>query len=224
MVLVSFEKQFIYTKTQKTAGTSVEVFFQHYCLPPDYGDNLGAIDERITDYGIVGFRGVRRPADTIWYSHMPAANIRRYLGDEIWQGFFKFCTVRNPFDQVVSQYFFSLSEGKRAYLLTRDFAEIKCGFLDAVTNSTVKADRANYVIDGKICMDFFIRYERLTEDVGEVCRRLGIRHNVAELPRLKFQYRTSDVHFSEFYDSKTEAIVAQSYAFELDYFGYRLCE
>ena len=35
MVLVSFQKQFIYTKTNKTADTSVEVFFEPECLPPE---------------------------------------------------------------------------------------------------------------------------------------------------------------------------------------------
>ena len=31
-MLISHRKQFIYTKTYKTAGTSVEVYFEPYCM------------------------------------------------------------------------------------------------------------------------------------------------------------------------------------------------
>ena len=33
-MLVSHARKFIYTKTLKTAGTSVEVFLEPYCRPP----------------------------------------------------------------------------------------------------------------------------------------------------------------------------------------------
>lgn len=222
MVLVSFEKQFIYTKTVKSAGTSVEVFFQPYCVPPDYGDDPWVPGEIVTDYGIVGFRGKDRPAETIWYNHMPAAEVRHYLGDEIWRHFFKFCVVRNPFDKVVSRYFFSLSEEERDHLRTRDFAEIKRGFLAFLSQGKLGRDRHAYVIEGAVCVDFFIRYENLGEDVAEVCRRLDIQRDLADMPRLKSQFRFCDAHFSEFYDEEAEAIVARAYAFELEHFGYRL--
>ena len=32
-MLISHRKQFIYTKTAKTAGTSVESYFEKYCMP-----------------------------------------------------------------------------------------------------------------------------------------------------------------------------------------------
>jgi len=224
MVLVSFDKKFIYTKTIKTAGTSVEVFFQPYCLPPGDGEVSHMSSEIISDHGIVGYRGPGRPADTVWAKHMPAAHIRRYLGDEIWQQYFKFCVIRNPFDKVVSRYFFSLSDEQRANLINQDFAELRSGFLAAIRHGLLAVDRNKYVMDGEVCMDFFIRYEHLSDDVAEVCRRLGIERDVNDLPRLKSKIRFSDVHFSEFYDREAESIVAKTYAFELHNFGYRLRE
>jgi len=222
MVLVSFEKQFIFTKTVKSAGSSVEDFFQRYCVPPDYGDIRGMSDEVITDYGIVGYRGNNKRPETTWFNHMPAAQVRRYLGNEIWQQFFKFCVIRNPFDKVVSRYFFAMSDEKRAHLNTQDFAEIKRDFRASVSQGVVATGRGQYLIDGSVCMDFFIRYERLVDDVAEVCRRLRIERDVGELRRLKSTFRFTDVPISEFYDKDTETIVAQAYAFELEYFGYRL--
>jgi hypothetical protein len=72
MVLVSFYKQFIYTGTNKTGSTSVEVFFEPDCLPPDGYEQVHFRGETITDYGIVGFRG----------PNMPAVEVRKYLGGE----------------------------------------------------------------------------------------------------------------------------------------------
>ena len=52
-MLVSHARKFIYTKTLKTAGTSVEVFLEPYCRPP------GEVAEHhtgqsVTDYGNLG--------------------------------------------------------------------------------------------------------------------------------------------------------------------------
>ena len=130
MVLVSFHKRFIYTKTNKTAGTSVEVFFESYCLPPDGYEQVHFRGETITDYGIVGFRGPNMPADTIWYNHMPAARIGEYLGSDVWNEFFKFCVVRNPFDKLVSMYFFQMSQEKKEYIKDQEFSVLRRDFLD----------------------------------------------------------------------------------------------
>jgi len=37
--------------------------------------------------------------------HMPARKIRRRIGREAWNQYFKFCIARNPWDRVISQYY-----------------------------------------------------------------------------------------------------------------------
>ena len=39
-----------------------------------------------------------------------------------------------------------------------------------------------YVEDGELCVDFVIRYERLAEDLAEVCRRVGLPSARAAAP------------------------------------------
>ncbi len=223
MVLVSFQKEFIYTKTNKTAGTSVEIFFEPYCLPPEGYEESHFRPETVTDFGVVGHRGPNMPSETIWYNHMPAARIRDYLGGEVWNQFFKFCVVRNPFDKLVSMYFFHRSrEGDPP--TDRDFAAIRRDFLIWLKGGPFRGDRDRYLIDGAVCVDYFIRFEALLEGLAEVCRRLGLERPASELQRFKAQSRQSDRHFSEFYDREAQAIVAEVYAFELERFGYRLLE
>src|SRR5262245_49182832 len=104
-MLVSHRKRFIYTKTIKTGGTSVEVYFEPYCFPPGEYRFAHARAQYESAAGIVGFRGLKRADDgNYWYNHAPAAEIRARLGDDVWNGYFKFCVVRNPFEKLVSAF------------------------------------------------------------------------------------------------------------------------
>jgi Sulfotransferase family len=221
MVLVSFQKQFIYTKTNKTAGTSVEVFFEPYCLPPEGYQPAHFREETVTDYGVVGFRGPNKPAGTLWYNHMPAARIREYLGRDVWNEYFKFCVVRNPFDKLVSMYCFQRSRETNEDKVGQEFSLVRRDFLDWIKDRRFVPDRDRYMIDGTVCVDYFIRFETLREGLGEACQRLGLERDVSELERFKSDTRPANRHFFEFYDDAARAVVAEAYAFELDYFGYR---
>jgi len=104
-MLVSHRYRFIYTKTAKTAGTSVEVYFEPYCMRPGEWEPSHVRDDYESEAGIVGFRGPNRPPDCKWWHHMPAAMIRERLGEEVWNNYFKFCVIRNPYDKVASGFF-----------------------------------------------------------------------------------------------------------------------
>jgi hypothetical protein len=111
-MLVSHRKQFIYTKTVKTAGTTVEAYFEKYCLPEGEWRLSHARDEYAGPTGVVGYRGLN-PQGKQWYHHMPARAIKRRVGDDVWNSYFKFSVVRNPFDKLVSP----------------EFTEFRCGIL-----------------------------------------------------------------------------------------------
>jgi len=224
MVLVSFAKQFIYTKTVKTAGTSVEIFFEPFCLPPEGYERTHYRGESVTDYGVVGYRGPNRPADAQWYNHMPAAQIRKYLGDNVWDEYFKFCVVRNPYDKLTSMYFFQLDGPNKGYIETQDFSILRRDFLDWLRRRQFVVDRNKYLINGSVCVDYFVRFENLLDGLTEVCQRLGIQRDITELERFKLRTRLTERHFTEFYDEEARKIVADFYAFELDHFGYRFLE
>lgn len=105
-MLVSHRYRFIYTKTVKTAGTSVESYFEPYCMKEGEWSFSNQRDEYISDAGIIGYRGKNRPDNCVWYNHMSAREIKNLLGQDIWDSYFKFCVVRNPFSKAVSWYYF----------------------------------------------------------------------------------------------------------------------
>lgn len=218
-MLISHTRKFIYLKTLKTGGTSVEIYFEPWCKDPDkqHGESHFRNAES-SQWGIVGSRGNEN--DSVWYNHAPAAEIRERLGEAVWREYFKFCVVRNPFDKVVSFFWFSLLPVARDLLASADFSAVRVSFAEWIKLAPLPLDRSIYTIDGKTVLDDFIRYERLQTDLERICRRLDVSWEPERLGRYKSEYRVRKEHFSEYYNSEAAAVVERQFGWELEYFGY----
>jgi len=220
-MLISHRKKFIYTKTVKTAGTSVEVFFERYCMKDGFYSQAHARDEYIGGSGIIGYRG-NDPGNAEWKSHMPAGAIKEKIGENIWSRYFKFCVVRNPFDKMVSWFHFV----KNTSLLKANSPGLENGeneverFRNWVKNGGKCIDRDKYLINGEICIDYFVFFEDLEKGIKEVCERLSIPFEPWKIPKLKFGNRINDLSLKDYYDSETVKIVSRIYDFEISKFGY----
>jgi len=118
MTLISHKYKFIYLKTLKTASTTVQHYFTKQLLkehPLAYEKVLKGIEYEDNEL-IIGFRAYNRAKR--WYSHMPAYQVKLELDKidpSIWETYFKFTTIRNPFDYCVSHYCFVLNEANRVF-------------------------------------------------------------------------------------------------------------
>jgi Sulfotransferase family len=235
-MLMSHRKHFIYTKTIKTAGTSVECYFEPYCLPEGPWEFRHSRNEHVSTEGIIGYRGPKTEGKT-WRNHMPASEIRDRIGDSIWNGYFKFCVIRNPFDKLVSAfYFFENQRKNRPTALQSNrpgrqnknleaFRNVEGNnpverFRSWIRNGGSIIDRNKYVIDGKICMDYFIRFEDLQGGIKHVCSILDIPFESEKIPKLKSGIRQNEIPLHEYYDPATVEIVSRLYKFEVETFGY----
>ena len=165
MVLVSHKYKFIYIKNKKVAGSSVESFFGKYCIDPkkEYNRN-DSISEHIDEFGIVGSRTSGIKDSDNWAHHKDAKAIKDDLGKKTFNEYLKFCVIRNPYDKMVSLYFFKRSHPRRPTKLSfKEFAKRNsCNSLNI------------HSIDGKSVCDYFIRYEYLEEDIKTLCKKLKI--------------------------------------------------
>lgn len=234
-MLISHRKRFIYTKTVKTAGTSVESYFEPYCMREGEWAFSHGRDESISEAGIVGIRS-GEPLDiqsVIWWNHMPAKTIRALIGEAIWNDYFKFCIIRNPFDAVVSAYRFFWESHQpqepsstnylmriRSALSRRDrLAEIRSSFEHWLQSIRLPIDRNKYCIDGRLCLDSIIRYENLNDGIREVCRKVGIEYRPEQLPHLK-KSESREFPLESYYTPAALDLVERAYQFELETFGY----
>lgn len=220
-MLVSHSHRFIYTKTLKTAGTSVESYFERFCMPNDEWTESHARNAYVSESGIVGFRGDNMPANCRWWNHMPAALIKDRVGKEIWENYFKFCVVRNPYDKVVSAFYFFRRMSNAALAESNDLDRERAQFEHWLLHMRqIPIDRDKYLIDGEFCLDEVVRYETLAADLERICDRLRVSWEPAALPTFKSGIRPNYAKAVDLYTDISRKIVKNAYAFELDFFKY----
>lgn len=221
-MIISHRYRFIFLRTRKTAGTSVEIALSRHVGSDDVVAALCERDERLRlDSGGVGPQNHLDPGHQCtqalrnalpgpqcgvrYYNHMPASEVRKLVGLPVWNSYFKFCLERNPWEKVISLYYHRHRREPRPHL--RDFIESEA------------ADAFNwplYHIGSESAVDWIVRYERLDEMLEQVRVRLGLP-SLQPLPRAKAQFRVSH---PVRYDRHGAAAVAKIFGAEIDKFGY----
>lgn len=220
-MLVSHRFKFIYTKTLKTGGSSVESYFERFCMPEGAWSQSEGRDEYESETGIIGCRAGTIPEGCRWWNHMPASQIREQVGEAIWNDYFKWCVVRNPFDKAVSSFFFFRNVQQDPVDMS-DPARARVDFERWLRNMDSRViDGDKYLIDGQICLDMCVRYENLEADLAKVCHRVGVPWVPTDLPGFKRGVRPSSAKAEALYNEASRKIVEEAYARELTLFGYR---
>lgn len=171
--------------------------------------------------GVVGMR-MRPDVETPWRPHIPAAELRALIGEDIWRSYLKFTCVRNPYDKAVSMFWWTL----RDQAAPATFEEARDAFVRWVTDGGAEQtlDRNIYMIDGAPAVDRFLRYERLWADVSALCAELGIAREPSALGSYKSEVRRRPEPFSAYYNDAAAEAVARVFDWELAHFGYSLSD
>lgn len=224
-MIISHSRKFIFIKSAKTAGTSLETALSNYCAGDDVVTPLGDYEFNKDPTGRWQHQAMN-VGD--FQQHDWAVTIRDKVGPAIWNDYFKFSIARNPWDRVVSLYTWkSRNERKNqagpgllGKLIGKDdsLQQTRAKFSQFLAGDWDTNDRF-YVIDDELCVDFVLRYESLADDVVTLCSRLGIP--TIELPRLKSGFRKDELHYSDYYDEASKALVGERHRNDLRFFGYR---
>lgn len=126
------------------------------------------------------------------------------------KNYFKFAFVRNPWDRLLSFYFFKKTD--RAKIKIPDNLSFK-DFILTEAGQT-KCNQYSY-IDG-FDVNFFIgRFENLQEDFDKICETIDIPKRKLPLGNV-----TEHNHYTEYYDNETRKLVSEQYAKDIERFGY----
>ena len=239
-MIVSHKYRYIFIKTNKTAGTSIEIALSKFCGQDDIITKNFPEEERLRkQLGGLGpqnyiiplykysfqdwadvFSKIKRGEKRKWkrfYSHSSAHEIRQLIGEDIWNNYYKFCFERNPWDRVISYYYFILNERQQRGKSTPPLSEfIDGGKLQPLKKYGIE----NYTIDGRIAVDRVCLYENMEQELETVCnQQLGIPEKLV-LPRAKGNFRTDRRHYREILSDRDRDKIAELFAEEITLFGY----
>ena len=203
-MIVSHTHKFIFIKTRKTAGTSIEIALSQFCGPQDLISPISAEDESVRQE--LGFPGpqhylkpradfslsdwwsaMRGDAPRRFYNHAPANEVKAIVGEEVWDSYFKFCFDRNPFDKSISKFFWSTKRKKNLPDMNKWLQ----------TCATYKISNWGlYSLEGELAMDYVGRFENLGDDLRTALQRIGIEAE-PQLPNTKTGTRKDRSHYRD---------------------------
>ena len=137
----------------------------------------------------------------------------------IWDTYFRFAFVRNPWDRLVSTF---IQKKKINYGVYGSFSSFSEFILSLPKQKLWRCDkhhRRQTDLFPLKSIDFIGRFENFEQDFNIVCDKIGIPHQ--ELPH---KNKTKHKHYTEYYDDETKQIVAEKYAKDIEYFGYEFGE
>jgi hypothetical protein len=229
-MIISHEHRFIFLKTRKTAGTSIEIALSRYCGDWDVITPIGppkeeALRKELSGRGAQNFRmpsSMHALKDgepfsarkTDYGNHMPARKVRAMIGPAIWDEYFKFCFERNPWDRAISQYYSDIWS-------TRNERRPRPSLLEYL-RSTANGRLSNfwiYSIHGDIAVDHVGLYENLNSELERITALLNLPGKL-ELSRAKGHIREDRRHYREVMGREERSIIERACAREIAHFGY----
>jgi hypothetical protein len=228
-MILSHKYKFIFIKTAKTAGTSIEVFLSKHCAlqdivtpiaPPvaghqarNYEGFINPIPE-ILERPARAFSALRHAITSRekFYNHMPASEVRCRIPAQTWDSYFKFCVERNPWDKVLSHYYMHAAREGGALSLDEYLARGRFPI-----NYFRYTDRSGT----KIIVDRVLRYENLLAELSEVFSQLTIPFDGTLGVAAKSQYRSDRRPYQHVFNDEQRKIVEKAFAKEIELHGYR---
>lgn len=225
-MIISHTHKFIFIKSWKTAGTSLEAAISNYCSGDDIVTPLGDYGFNRDGKGAWVHRGMNAGA---FHQHDDALTIKRQIPATVWANYFKFSIARNPWDRMISLFYWEyrrtpppLIQKRFYHHLGLPFDELRHArelFSEFVKTGDWETNDRFYVIDDQLCVDFVIRHESLMEGLTEVCNTIGIP--AIALPQLKAGMREKAHHYSEYYNETSKAFVAERHKNDIRLLGYQ---
>ena len=148
------------------------------------------------------------------------------LGHEKFKYYYKFTIVRNPWDRLVSLYFWKTMiqkiqglDFKLFILYLNNHSKLKEIFQGDINIADHTRGYIDFYLKGSI--DKYDHIGRF-EDLNVTFLELNSKFKISSfLPHL---FKTNHKHYTEYYDDETREIVAQKYSNDIDYFKYSFNE
>jgi len=233
MTIISFEHKFIFIKTRKVAGTSVEACLRTVTGPDDIIACVTPRDEFYSaSEGHFSKNYARHKADEEHYtelvleqkfeeaiqlsrnmkknyaSHMTARTVRRKLGRRDYSDFYKFAIERHPHSWLISLAAYENRAYNAGVASVMSVEQIRQNIRDRLARSDFAASMNYrfYTISDKLAVNRLISYESLEQELEDVLEDIGVDSRLT-LPRMKENSQHNSTE--EIITPEIEALIAE---------------
>lgn len=211
----------LFLKPLKVAGTSFEIALSKYAQPADIITPLEHLEDEMKRINL-GFHSaqnykmqltdltLRDVAKTIYrrtlprkyYNHMIASDVRSKIGERKFREAYKISIVRNPYDMLVSMYFWD----------TKNRGD-NISFVNWIRENPEFLYRNNryYFIDGELIINKFIRFEKFESDLRDLEIAIPTLSGISKLMnkiRTKDNVKPKRVKYDKIYANEAHLINA----------------
>lgn len=157
------------------------------------------------------------------YAHAVADSVRK-LDPRIFQTYFKFSFVRNPYGQALSLYEWWTKVNRHSPIGFSEFLE---RLFDPTRPDPERMRRANvwsptgreiYTINDQIAVDHIAKFENIECEMRYICERIGIRFDPNKLPQAKKLGHEN--RYRDYYTKRDKEIVERLWHHVFEHFNY----
>lgn len=201
-MLVSHSHKFIFIKTKKTGGSTIEKIIFNNFFDPKIDICTGSRTDRVPKVNINHGSG-----------HLGWRNVKTHVSEDQWNSYYKFTIERNPWDKVVSQYYWKTKNKPQ------DFSD----WLTPSNNNFKTLSDWNRYAKSNPVVDQVINYNNFKSEVLSLFNNvfnLDLTEQIIDNTRTKSGYRKK--HYTELYQNEDQIkMVSKRFSREIDYFDYK---
>jgi len=204
-MLVSHSHKFIFIKTRKVGGSSVEKIIVDNFFDPSIDICTGSPRD-----------GTPRTNTNNRLGHIPWNLILKEVGSDVWNSYYKFTIERNPWDKIVSQYYWKAKgKGIPFEKWLEDGNQIAMGLSDW--------GRYSNIDEGKPVVDQVILYHNLHSELIKMFKdqfNLDLTQEMLDNTNCKSGFRDKK-HYTEVFQTQQQIDkIANLFVKEVQFFNF----
>jgi len=242
-MIISHKYKFIFLKTQKTAGTSIEIFLSQHCGKDDIitpitredkdirkEQNISPqnyLNSKLSSKIFLLIKNTSKPLHPFLKKSSYLQSLK--ISNKLFFNHMPGHEVREKIDKEKwnSYYKFCFERNPWDKTVSNYFWNKKGGEFDELLfddyiNTRKYLNCYNYPIythQDRVIVDFIGKYENLKDDLLKVCNKIGIDFD-GELPKTKSKYRPKHHHYSYYYNKKNRELIQNTFKKEIELHGY----
>lgn len=199
-MLISYSKKFIFIHIYKTAGMSIRTSLSRYQAIPNLELPNRAIN--LLAFGIRNY-------------HLSSAELKQKLPNRIFENYFKFAFVRNPWDWQVSLYHYMKQTEKHHQNHLANGFETFENYLNWRINNEVRL-QVDFIMENNTSLVNYIgRVETIDDDLKFLEKKLDLDPII--LPKINKSKRSN---YQDYYNNRTKDLVYQHFKKDIETFEY----